>query len=110
MDNHDLRIAELENRVTELEGEVIQLSRLVEERLNGARQLPISREALGRMARESWVRWALTQPNMKESWVIPFDFLSEEGKESYCKMAEDVARWTLLFDASGAAMKEKFGK
>lgn len=36
----------------------------------------------GRVVREAWVRWALTQPNPKPSWLVPYDELSEADKEA----------------------------
>ena len=68
--------------------------------LDGNRPLPIERDALGRLVREAWVRWALTQPNPKPSWLVPYDQLSEPDKEADRQIGEAVARWTLIFDAA----------
>ena len=40
------------------------------------------RELLGRMVREAWVAWAKTQPNAKESWLVPWENLDEAQKEA----------------------------
>lgn len=40
------------------------------------------RERLGRLVRELWVSWAEKQPAPKPSWLVPFDDLSEQGKEA----------------------------
>jgi hypothetical protein len=42
----------------------------------------MSRDDLGRLVREAWVRWALTQPSPKPSWLVPYDELSEPDKEA----------------------------
>ncbi len=41
-----------------------------------------SRDIGGRIVREAWVRWAMTQPNPKPSWLVPYDELSEPDKEA----------------------------
>lgn len=68
--------------------------------LDGARQLPHSREEYGRMVRQAWVKWAQTQPNPKPSWLAPYDDLSEADKEADRQIGEFVARWTLIGDAA----------
>lgn len=72
--------------------------------LDGSRPLPFNREDAGRMVREAWVRWAETQPNPKPSWLVPYHELSEADKEADRQIGETVARWTLAFDASRAAL------
>lgn len=72
--------------------------------LNGNRPLPIDREALGRAVREAWVRWALTQPNPKPSWLVPYDDLEEADKEADRRIGESIARLTLICDAAAAAL------
>jgi hypothetical protein len=74
---------------------------------DGARPLPWSRDELGRMVREAWVRWAETQPNPKPSWLAPYDDLSEPDKEADRQIGEAVARWTLIGDAARASLKER---
>lgn len=71
--------------------------------LDGARQLPFAREALGRFVREAWVRWAETQLSPKPSWLVPYDELSEADKEADRQIGEAVARWTLIGDAASAS-------
>lgn len=72
--------------------------------LDGNRPLPFSRDELGRMVREAWVRWALTQQNPKSSWLEPYDSLSEPDKEADRQIGEAVARWTLIGDAAAASI------
>lgn len=38
-------------------------------------------EKLGRVVRKIWVRWAKTQPNLKPSWLSPWEELSDADKE-----------------------------
>lgn len=49
------------------------------------------RDYLGRAVREAWVRWALTQPNPKQSWLAPYDDLSEPDKEADRQIGEHIA-------------------
>lgn len=42
----------------------------------------MGRDAGGRIVREAWIRWALTQPNPKPSWLTPYDELDEPDKEA----------------------------
>lgn len=61
-----------------------------------APSLPVDRDTLGRMVREAWVRWALTQPNPKPSWLLPYSELSETDKEADRQIGEAIAKWTLI--------------
>lgn len=72
---------------------------------DGNRSLPFDRDTLGRFVREAWVRWALTQPSPKPSWLVPYDELDELDKEADRQIGEAVARWTLIGD-SAAITKE----
>jgi hypothetical protein len=72
------------------------------ERGDGNRAIPFDRNALGRMVREAWVRWALTQPNPKPSWLAPYDDLDERDKEADRQIGEAIARWTLIGDAASS--------
>jgi hypothetical protein len=67
---------------------------------DGNRPLPLSRDDLGRIVREAWVRWAQTQPSPKPSWLVPYDELSEADKEADRQIGEAVARFTLIHDAA----------
>ena len=40
------------------------------------------RDQLGRLVRELWISWAEKQPNPKQSWLVPYDELSESDKEA----------------------------
>ena len=72
--------------------------------LDGGRPLPFDRDEGGRMVRETWVRWAQTQPTPKSSWLAPYDALSEEDKEADRQIAETIGRWTLLLDAAARSI------
>jgi hypothetical protein len=71
---------------------------------DGSRPLPFSRDELGRMVRETWVKWAQTQPNPKPSWLVPYEQLTESDKEADRQIGEAIARWTLIGDAARAAL------
>jgi len=75
---------------------------------DGNRPIPFSRDELGRMVREAWVRWAQTQPNPKPAWLVPYDDLAEPDKEADRQIGEAVARWTLIGDAARAARERKY--
>jgi hypothetical protein len=49
------------------------------------------RETLGRIVRQSWVKWAVTQPAPKPSWLVPYNELSEADKEADRQIGEAVA-------------------
>jgi hypothetical protein len=66
----------------------------------GSRPLPTDRDTLGHLVREAWVRWALTQPNPKPSWLVPYDELSEPDKEADRQIGEAIARWTIIHAAA----------
>ena len=50
----------------------------------------MDRDKLGRIVREAWIVWAKTQPNPKESWLVPYDNLSESDKEADRQIGEAV--------------------
>ena len=50
------------------------------------------RDILGRVVREAWVKWALTQPNPKPSWLLSYDQITESDKEADRQIGEAVAR------------------
>ena len=51
------------------------------------------REPYGRLVRETWVAWALEQPDVKDhpSWTKPWDDLSERDKEVDMRIGSAVA-------------------
>jgi hypothetical protein len=51
----------------------------------------LDREALGRLVRDEWVRWAREQPNPKPSWLTPWSDLSESEREVDRRIGERVA-------------------
>ena len=52
---------------------------------------PLDRDALGRMVREAWIRWAKTHPAPKPSWLMPYDQLQEADKEADRQIGEAIA-------------------
>lgn len=53
-----------------------------------------SREALGRLVREVWVKWAKEQLDPKPSWLVPWEGLAEPDREVDRRIGEAVARAT----------------
>lgn len=53
---------------------------------------PRTRDDWGRLVRETWIRWARTQPDPKPSWLVPYDELSEPDREADRMIGEAVAR------------------
>ena len=53
------------------------------------------RDRLGRIVREAWTTWARAQPNIKPSWLLPFDHLDEPDKEVDRQIGETVERVVL---------------
>jgi len=74
------------------------------DQLDGNRPIAFSRDELGRMVREAWVRWAQTRPNPKPTWLVPYDDLAEPDKEADRQIGEAIARWTLIGDAARASV------
>ena len=91
-------VAALEARAEKAERELAKLH-------DGNRALPFSRDEVGRMVREAWVRWAQTQSNPKPSWLVAYSELSEADKEADRQIGEAIAQWTLIFDAARNALK-----
>lgn len=46
------------------------------------------RDDLGRRVRAAWIKWALTQPSPKPSWLVPYDELPETDKEADRQIGE----------------------
>jgi len=54
---------------------------------------PIDREVLGRIVRDTWVKWASEQPDTKPSWLVPWGPELDPGqREVDCLIGEAVAR------------------
>lgn len=51
------------------------------------------RESLGRIVRETWVNWALEQPDVADhaSWIVPWDKLPERDREVDMRIGSAVA-------------------
>lgn len=74
---------------------------------DGSRPLPFTRELLGQLAYEAFIRALIKRGD--EVRLMGFDELHRSEREMYCNFGEDVARWTLIGDAlvfAGAAMSE----
>lgn len=55
----------------------------------------ISRDFLGQIVREAWVKWAKQQPNPKPSWLAQYAELSEADKEADRQIGEAVLQWVM---------------
>ncbi|HEY3652365.1 MAG TPA: hypothetical protein VGL33_30655 [Streptosporangiaceae bacterium] len=49
------------------------------------------RERLGRIVRETWVAWALEQPDAKPSWLVRWEELDDGQREVDMRIGEAVA-------------------
>jgi hypothetical protein len=52
---------------------------------------PLQREELGRIVRDTWVQWALTHPEPKRSWLVPWDHLEPGQREVDMLIGDAVA-------------------
>ena len=50
----------------------------------------ISREALGRQVRETWITWARAQPDPKPSWLASWEQLGAADQEADCLIGEEL--------------------
>jgi hypothetical protein len=67
-----------------------------------------SRTKLGRIVRETWVRWAKKQPDPKPSWLVPWEHLDSGQREVDMLIGAAVAQyiianWSLLLNIAGHA-------
>jgi hypothetical protein len=62
-------------------GDVERLREALQAALDDPRDRRSSRDSLGRLVREVWVKWAAAQPNCKPSWLLPYDELSGPDQE-----------------------------
>lgn len=70
----------------------------------------MTRDELGRIVREAWVRWARKQPSPKPSWLVPYDELSEADKEADRQIGEAVsAAWAELARSRAAGANAAAG-
>jgi hypothetical protein len=53
--------------------------------------MTVDREALGRLVRETWVKWAAEQPFPKQSWLTGWDHLDTDQREVDMRIGEAVA-------------------
>lgn len=49
-----------------------------------------NRDEWGKIVRDAWIKWALTQENPKPSWLVPYENLSEPDKEADRQIAEGI--------------------
>ena len=56
------------------------------------------REPLGRLVREKWVAWALSQPHPKPSWLVPWEELDDGQREADMQIGEVVAAFAVSFE------------
>jgi hypothetical protein len=63
--------------------------------------MPDNREVLGRVVRETWVAWALEQPDVSDhpSWVKPWGELAGRDKEVDMRIGSAVANYALTENA-----------
>ncbi len=54
-----------------------------------------ARDNLGRVVREAWVNWAKTQTYCKDSWLVPWNDLSENDREADRQIGEAVADYVV---------------
>jgi len=57
------------------------------------------REMLGRTVRRVWIEWAREQPTPKESWIVPWEGLSEPDKEVDRRIGETLFQMGLEANA-----------
>jgi hypothetical protein len=50
-----------------------------------------SREALGRVVRDAWIKWAEEQPDPKPSWLVPWEALDAGQRDVDMRIAEAIA-------------------
>ncbi len=74
------------------------------------------REQLGRLVRETWVKWACEQENPKNSWLTGWDELDDGRREVDMRIGEAVAAFvrerdsrTRIVSASGVKDLEAIG-
>ncbi len=85
-----------------------RILRILKERdtLRAEKTSPASdREALGQIVREIWIQWAKEQPAPKDSWLVPWEGLSEPDKEVDRRIGEQVA-WGLRVERDLVAARE----
>ena len=77
-------------------------AKLLDDTLDGNRELPFVApyDDLGVAVRDAWVTWACSQPNPKQSWLVPYDHLEERDKQADRMIGMQVARWTLIREAA----------
>jgi hypothetical protein len=45
---------------------------------------------LGRIVRNAWIEWAKEQPNLKASWLVPYDELNQADKDADIRIGQAV--------------------
>jgi len=54
--------------------------------------VPDPREPLGRMVRDTWIRWASEQPDARPSWLLPWEELDAGQREVDMRIGAAIAR------------------
>ncbi len=64
------------------------------------RHIQLGREALGRIVRQEWMRWAREQPNPKVTWLQPWEALTEPEREVDRRIGEAILSHVRIMDAA----------
>lgn len=59
----------------------------------------MTRDDIGKVVRDAWIKWAKTQENPKESWLVPYSELPEDDKEADRCIGDALAHY--FFDRIG---------
>lgn len=92
------RVGEIIGRVNEYSGDYVHVSFPIGSWFGPASELVLwddHRDVLGRIVRHAWVRWARRQPSPKQSWLVPYDELSENDKEADRQIGESLALYVI---------------
>ena len=73
---------------------------------NGNRAVSVSREDLGRIVREVWVKYAESKPNPPAHHLTPWESLDYDNKEVDRLIGERVARIVLIADAASTVFTD----
>lgn len=67
----------------------------------------VNREFLGKLVRMEWVKWAREQPTPKQSWLLPWDELTEPEREVDRRIGESIWKFARhLKKASATSVQE----
>lgn len=60
------------------------------------------RDALGRLVRRAWVEWAREQPNVRPSWLVPWEELAEADREADRRIGEVIYAYVVAGPTASA--------